>query len=147
MIAIIAILFIFVGRLNDLAPMVTMPFLTTYATINYAYFAMSMSFDIKAKRHLFYKNDTKNYGAVNSDLLKRDEQVMHSVDSNLLVADNTEKTFECSSDLELEAVELYNGEQPMAVDEHIDIPSETPVDNSGSSTASPTKGKCEVKVT
>jgi len=47
LVALVSLLFIFVGNLNALAPIVTMPFLTAYTTINYAYFAMAMSFDIK----------------------------------------------------------------------------------------------------
>ncbi|XP_072027523.1 solute carrier family 12 member 8-like isoform X2 [Amphiura filiformis] len=40
----VAILFIFIGHVNQLGPIVTMPFLLTYAAIDYAYFALAMSY-------------------------------------------------------------------------------------------------------
>uniref|UniRef100_T1JD20 Solute carrier family 12 member 8 n=1 Tax=Strigamia maritima TaxID=126957 RepID=T1JD20_STRMM len=44
-ITLLAVVFILVGQINTLAPLVTMPFLLTYAFINYAYFALAMTFD------------------------------------------------------------------------------------------------------
>lgn len=41
----IAILFIFIGHVNELGPIVTMPFLITYAGASYAYFALAMGYD------------------------------------------------------------------------------------------------------
>ncbi|XP_066936337.1 solute carrier family 12 member 8-like [Clytia hemisphaerica] len=62
--ASIALIFIFVGNLNQLAPIVTMPFLMTYTIINYAYFAMAMSYDVKLKQTARvegrYNSPTKN---------------------------------------------------------------------------------------
>ena len=40
---VIAVLFLLVGHVNALSPIVVMPFLLTYAAINYAYFALAMS--------------------------------------------------------------------------------------------------------
>ena len=40
----VAILFIFIGHVNELGPIVTMPFLLTYAAMDYAYFALAMSY-------------------------------------------------------------------------------------------------------
>ena len=37
--------FLMVGRINTLAPIVTMPFLATYAAMDYAYFALAITFD------------------------------------------------------------------------------------------------------
>lgn len=48
--ASVTLLFIWVGQLNTLAPIVTMPFLLTYATIDYAYFALAQSFNIQQAR-------------------------------------------------------------------------------------------------
>lgn len=45
-------LFILVGNLNALAPIVTMPFLVTYAAVDYAYFKLAMSYDIKQQQKL-----------------------------------------------------------------------------------------------
>lgn len=48
--ACVTLIFIWVGQLNTLAPIVTMPFLLTYATIDYAYFALAQSFNIQQAR-------------------------------------------------------------------------------------------------
>jgi len=50
MISIIVTLFILIGKLNTLATIATMPFLLTYIAINYSYFALAMSYDIKQKQ-------------------------------------------------------------------------------------------------
>uniref|UniRef100_A0A6M2DD15 Solute carrier family 12 member 8 n=1 Tax=Xenopsylla cheopis TaxID=163159 RepID=A0A6M2DD15_XENCH len=49
-VAAVTITFIFVGQINTLAPIVTMPFLLTYACIDYSYFALAQTFDIQHKR-------------------------------------------------------------------------------------------------
>ena len=50
MISIVVILFILIGKLNTLATIAAMPFLLTYIAINYSYFALAMSYDIKQKQ-------------------------------------------------------------------------------------------------
>jgi hypothetical protein len=50
-IAAVAILFVFIGNMNTLGPVVTMPFMITYAAVDYAYFTLAISYDRVAKRH------------------------------------------------------------------------------------------------
>ena len=61
MIAFIAILFILIGKLNTLATIVTMPFLLTYIVINYAYFALAMSYELKQKQKQKAEQEKDNY--------------------------------------------------------------------------------------
>ncbi|CAH1153345.1 unnamed protein product [Phaedon cochleariae] len=49
-VAVVTFAFIFIGEINTLAPIVTMPFLLTYAAIDYAYFALAQTFDIRHQR-------------------------------------------------------------------------------------------------
>lgn len=48
-VAVVTFLFILVGDINSLGPIVTMPFLLTYASIDYSYFALAQTFDIQSK--------------------------------------------------------------------------------------------------
>lgn len=54
-VATVTIAFILVGDINTLAPIVTMPFLLTYACIDYSYFALAQTFDIQMKREERYE--------------------------------------------------------------------------------------------
>lgn len=70
LVAIIIIAFLLVGDINTLAPIVTMPFLFTYACIDYSYFALAQTFDIQTKREERFRiqaqsplYETRNYGA------------------------------------------------------------------------------------
>ncbi|XP_074656364.1 solute carrier family 12 member 8-like isoform X2 [Tubulanus polymorphus] len=49
-ITLISLVFILFGEVNTLGPIVTMPFMLTYAAVDYAYFALAMSFDIQKTR-------------------------------------------------------------------------------------------------
>ncbi|XP_046999272.1 solute carrier family 12 member 8 isoform X1 [Schistocerca americana] len=49
-VAVVTLTFILVGQINTLAPVVTMPFLITYASIDYAYFALAQTHDIHQRR-------------------------------------------------------------------------------------------------
>lgn len=53
-VAIVTITFIVIGGINQLAPIVTMPFLITYASIDYSYFALAQTFDVQHKREMRY---------------------------------------------------------------------------------------------
>lgn len=46
--------FIAIGRLNALAPVVTIIYLFTYASLEYAYFSLAMTFDIQRERDVRY---------------------------------------------------------------------------------------------
>lgn len=63
-----------VGDINTLAPIVTMPFLLTYACIDYSYFALAQTFDIQTKREERFRiqaqspsYESRRYGAVEHD--------------------------------------------------------------------------------
>lgn len=51
-VAIVTITFIIIGDINKLAPIVTMPFLITYASIDYSYFALAQTFDLQHRREM-----------------------------------------------------------------------------------------------
>ncbi|XP_063702442.1 solute carrier family 12 member 8 [Culicoides brevitarsis] len=67
-VATITITFIFIGDINTLAPIVTMPFLLTYACIDYSYFALAQTFDIQVNREERYRVQahSPSYGATNA---------------------------------------------------------------------------------
>lgn len=69
-VATVTIAFIIVGDINFLAPIVTMPFLLTYACIDYSYFALAQTFDIQMKREERFRiqaqspsYESRRYGA------------------------------------------------------------------------------------
>lgn len=72
-VAIIIISFIIIGDINLLGPIVTMPFLLTYACIDYSYFALAQTFDIQTKREERFRiqaasplYESRSYGATNN---------------------------------------------------------------------------------
>lgn len=54
-VAIVTLTFILIGEINTLGPIVTMPFLLTYACIDYAYFALAQTFDIQHVRETRFR--------------------------------------------------------------------------------------------
>ncbi|KAJ8322295.1 hypothetical protein KUTeg_000766 [Tegillarca granosa] len=54
LVTLVVLLFIFVGDVNTLAPIVTTAFMFTYAAINYSYFALAMSYDKRQEKELKY---------------------------------------------------------------------------------------------
>ena len=71
---IITLIFIFVGKVNTLGPIVTLPFMLTYASVDYAYFSLVMSYDIeKANEERFHKSHLKAHAARYQDLKHDDE--------------------------------------------------------------------------
>lgn len=69
-VATVTTAFIIVGDINMLAPIVTMPFLLTYASIDYSYFALAQTFDIQMKREERFRiqaqspsYESRRYGA------------------------------------------------------------------------------------
>lgn len=72
-VAVVTISFILAGDINTLAPIVTMPFLLTYACIDYSYFALAQTFDIQIRREERFRiqaqspsYETRRYGATNN---------------------------------------------------------------------------------
>lgn len=54
-VAAVTLTFILIGDINTLGPVVTMPFLLTYASIDYSYFALAQTFDIQLKNELRFR--------------------------------------------------------------------------------------------
>lgn len=73
-VATVTTTFIIVGDINLLAPIVTMPFLLTYACIDYSYFALAQTFDIQEQREERFRiqaqspsYETRRYGSVEDE--------------------------------------------------------------------------------
>ncbi|XP_066587510.1 solute carrier family 12 member 8 [Prorops nasuta] len=66
-VAVVTLAFIITGKINTLAPIVTMPFLLTYACLDYAYFALAQTFDIRHTREQRFRTQSptfdRNYGS------------------------------------------------------------------------------------
>lgn len=60
-IAIVTLTFIVIGKINTLAPIVTMPFLLTYACMDYAYFALAQTFDLRHSREQRFSTQTPTF--------------------------------------------------------------------------------------
>lgn len=60
-VAIVTLTFIITGQINTLAPIVTMPFLLTYACLDYAYFALAQTFDIQLSREQRFRTQSPTF--------------------------------------------------------------------------------------
>lgn len=67
-VAVVIVIFTLLGDINSLAPIVTMPFLMMYATVDYAYFALAQTFDIQNQREQRFRSSQngKVYGSTPS---------------------------------------------------------------------------------
>lgn len=70
-VATVTLTFILIGEINTLGPVVTMPFLLTYACIDYAYFALAQTFDIQHIREARFIQ-SNNYQATAANLTQSD---------------------------------------------------------------------------
>ncbi|KAL4218214.1 hypothetical protein ACF0H5_022950 [Mactra antiquata] len=62
LITLVVLLFVLVGDVNTLAPIVTTAFMMSYAAVNYAYFALAMSYDRRQARDLRFGVQNKMRG-------------------------------------------------------------------------------------
>ncbi|KZC04571.1 Solute carrier family 12 member 8 [Dufourea novaeangliae] len=60
-VAVVTLTFIITGQINTLAPIVTMPFLLTYACLDYAYFALAQTFDIQLIREQRFRTQSPTF--------------------------------------------------------------------------------------
>lgn len=62
-----------VGEINTLAPIVTMPFLLTWAGLDYAYFVLAQTFDLRHSREQRFSAQSptsdRNYGTSDRNIL------------------------------------------------------------------------------
>jgi len=70
-VASVTVTFIILGEINTLAPIVTMPYLITYACIDYSYFTLAQTFDLqhaREARFIHRKQYAQNGGTSVSDM-------------------------------------------------------------------------------
>ncbi|XP_054268188.1 solute carrier family 12 member 8 isoform X2 [Macrosteles quadrilineatus] len=79
-VATVIITFTLCGNINTLAPIVTMPFLMTYATVDYAYFALAQTFDIQHQRELRFRSSSTS---ANGRMHGSSPSLQHSASSDL----------------------------------------------------------------
>ena len=66
-----------IGGINILAPIVTIPYLLTYAAIEYAYFSMAMTFDIQIQREKRFMQISSQLKTSDSDTMMADDLIDH----------------------------------------------------------------------
>ncbi|ESO90390.1 hypothetical protein LOTGIDRAFT_123579, partial [Lottia gigantea] len=81
-ITLVVLLFICVGQVNTLAPVVTTAFMLTYAAIDYSYFALAMSYDRRKTREAkFQQNGHIRKSSTGSDITNGSvENIRHDLD-------------------------------------------------------------------
>lgn len=67
-VATVTLAFIMIGEINTLAPIVTMPYLLTYACIDYSYFALAQIFDVQHQREQRFHQPVHQTHEIDSDL-------------------------------------------------------------------------------
>lgn len=69
-VAFVTLTFIMIGEINTLAPIVTMPYLLTYACIDYSYFTLAQTFDLQHQREerFIRKKPLMQNGATPTDI-------------------------------------------------------------------------------
>lgn len=82
-VAVVTLTFIMTGEINTLAPIVTMPFLLTYACMDYAYFALAQTFDLRHSREQRFSAQSpsadRNYGTSDRNVLVETENDLDSL--------------------------------------------------------------------
>ncbi|KAJ8923517.1 hypothetical protein NQ315_010095 [Exocentrus adspersus] len=66
-VAFVTFTFIFIGEINTLAPIVTMPYLLTYACIDYSYFALAQTFDVQHQREQRFHRPRVQQTSISTD--------------------------------------------------------------------------------
>lgn len=59
-VTVTSLVFVFIGKVNTLGPIVTMPFMLTYAAVDYAYFVLAMTFDKQKQRETRFTATTSD---------------------------------------------------------------------------------------
>lgn len=88
-ISVITLIFILIGDMNRLATLATMPFLITYAAIEYSYFALCQQFEINQRRLQNYKvqdsqSPTFDKSAANGTGIKQQQRKTSVANSSIV---------------------------------------------------------------
>lgn len=102
-VAIVTLAFIITGEINTLAPIVTMPFLLTYACLDYAYFALAQTFDLQHTREQRFSTQSSSTFERNYDATETSD-IITEIDNDL---DNLfpERTHHKNSNLDTSPIE------------------------------------------
>lgn len=102
-VAIVTLAFIITGEINTLAPIVTMPFLLTYACLDYAYFALAQTFDLQHTREQRFSTQPSSSFERNNDATETSD-IITEIDNDL---DNLfpERTHHKNSNLDASPIE------------------------------------------